>query len=147
MGFASQKWVYICLIIGLIVVLFHDIGFADERGNIQYQEYLALESLKAEQEFQKFYSYRYYPSHSVYYDINRELYYYFQDGYWKIFASLPPKFNKGLGDCVELELDTNTPYTYHDKHIKEYPSKDSKKRKKNMWSKIFFVLFYEHASK
>jgi len=47
---------------------------------------------------QQWYSYRYYPSCSVYYDIDRGLYYYLEGDVWKNSASLSSSLETKLGD-------------------------------------------------
>ena len=93
------------------------------------------------------YSYRYYPSCSVYYDIDRSLYYYLEDGDWKESASLPSKLEKKLGDYVKIEMDTDKPYTDHEKHVQNFPPNESRKIKSNVWSKLVVFLLFEHASR
>jgi hypothetical protein len=116
-----------------------------------------FESLRAEYEYQKedyfnkntsmrsqkSYSYRYYPSCSVYYDTNRKLYYYLQDGCWKIFSYLPRTFNRELGYSVKLNMDTDKPYIYFHNHIRQFPPLNS--GKKNLWSETIYILFYKHS--
>ena len=159
--FNFQKRLCFWFTIGIFFIEFSCISFAGESGNIQQKEYAGLENsgagYKPETEnhskqtlprtHPKKYSYRYYPSSSIYYDVHRKLYFYPENGNWKIFASLPRNIKRELGDYVKLEMDADKPYIHHDKHVKDYPSIDSKKGKKNLFSKIIFVLFFEHASK
>ena len=83
--------------------------------------------------------YRYYPDCSVYHDTERGLYFYIKGDSWEVGASLPNNLQIRLGDSVNLELDTDRPYTFHADHIKEYPpgkkSKDKKDKnnKKHKW--------------
>ena len=95
----------------------------------------------------KKYFYRYYPSCSVYYDAHKGLYYYLEDDDWMISTSLPSDLEEKLGDYVKIEMDSDRPYLDHDKHVKDFPPKDSVKTKKNFLSKLIFLLFYEQASK
>jgi hypothetical protein len=74
--------------------------------------------------------YRYYPSHSVYYDTGRGLYFYLKGDSWEVGASLPGKLKVSLGDYVSLELDTDKPYIHHSEHVKKYPPGQLKKKKK-----------------
>ena len=73
--------------------------------------------------------YRYYPDCSVYHDIERGLYFYFEAGDWKVGVSLPDYFQMELGESVSLELDTDRPYIYHADHENEYPPGQLKKGK------------------
>ena len=72
--------------------------------------------------------YRYYPSHSVYYDTGRGLYFYLQSGKWQISASLPSRLRVSLGDYVDMELETTRPYVHHEEHVKHYPPGKMKKK-------------------
>jgi hypothetical protein len=74
--------------------------------------------------------YRYYPSRSVYYDSGRGLYFYLKGDNWEVGASLPGSLRLGLGDSVSIELDTDKPYIHHAEHVKKYPSKQFKQKKK-----------------
>ena len=81
------------------------------------------------------YQYRYYPSCSVYYDYGRKIYFYIKGDHWEFGASLPSHLRIGLGDSVNIELDTDKPYIYHAEHVKKYPpgqlkNKDKKKHKR-----------------
>jgi hypothetical protein len=93
------------------------------------------------------YSYRYYPSCSVYYDIDRSLYYYFEGDDWNISASLPSILEGKLGDYVIIKMDTDKPYIEHKKHVQNFPPEKSPKSKPNIWSKLLLFLLYEHPSK
>ena len=117
-------------------------GFAEDRDRIQLKEDTGLESPETKC---KRYSYQYYPKCSVYYDIQRGLYFYRDDGTWKIFSSLPRNIGQQLGDFITIETDSDKPYLDNDKHEKKFPPDDSRKPKKNMWSKLAFLLLYRHA--
>jgi len=73
------------------------------------------------------YKYRYYPDSSVYYDTNRNLYFYLEGPNWRISASLPHAIQIGLGDHVIFEMDVDKPYTHYDEHKHKYPPRKSKK--------------------
>ena len=79
--------------------------------------------------------YRYYPSCSVYYDTGRRLYFYIKGDNWEVGATLPDHLRIGLGDSVNMELDTDKPYIYHSEHVKKYPPGQTKQKneKKNKW--------------
>jgi len=81
------------------------------------------------------YQYRYYPSCSVYYDYERKIYFYIKGDHWEAGASLPSHLRIGLGDSVNIELDTDRPYIYHAEHVKQYPpgQPKDKDKKKNKW--------------
>ena len=74
--------------------------------------------------------YRYYPSRSVYYDTGRKLYFYIKGDKWEVGASLPNRIRIGLGDSVNIELDTDRPYIHHSEHVKKYPPGQMKKKHK-----------------
>jgi hypothetical protein len=50
-------------------------------------------------------------------------------------ASLPNHLRIGLGDSVNIELDTDKPYIHHVEHVKKYPPGQlkNKKKKKHKW--------------
>ena len=79
--------------------------------------------------------YRYYPDCSVYHDTERGLYFYIKGDNWEIGASLPNNLQIRLGESVNLELDTDRPYTFHADHIKEYPPGKTNKKDKNKKNK------------
>jgi len=136
---------FVSFAIGFCIILFNSIGFAADSGGIQQKEHSELKS--SETASKQKYSYRYYPSCSVYYDIDRKLYFYLEQDNWKIFASLPSNLARQLGDYVEIEMDHDKPYIDNDKHVKKFPPEESRKTKKNFLSKLIFFLLYEHPSK
>ena len=99
----------------------------------------------SDQENQQWYFYRYYPSCSVYYDIERSLYYYLEGDDWIISASLPGNFEWKLGDYVKIDMDTDKPYIDHKKHVKKFPPEEPPKVMPKAWSKLIFFLLYGHA--
>ena len=81
------------------------------------------------------YQYRYYPRCSVYYDYGRKIYFYLKGDHWEVSASLPSHLRISLGDSVNIELDTDQPYVYHEEHVKKHPPGQMKKnhKKKHKW--------------
>ena len=79
--------------------------------------------------------YRYFPSKKVYQDTERGLYFYLKGDKWEVGASLPLPLREDLGASVGLELDTDKPYIHHAEHVKQYPPKKSKSKKKKKWAK------------
>jgi hypothetical protein len=67
------------------------------------------------------FQYRYYPDAEVYYDAGRKLYFYLEGNGWRIGASLPSPLLASLGNSVDLEMDTDKPFLYHDDHKAQYP--------------------------
>jgi hypothetical protein len=145
MKYTLKKRLFVSFAIGFCFIVFNSIGFAGDSGGIQQKEHSELES--PETASKQNYSYRYYPSCSVYYDIHRRLYFYLEDENWKISASLFSNLERKLGDYVKIEMDNDKPYIDNDKHVKKFPPEDSRKTKDNMWSKLIFVLLYEHSPK
>lgn len=74
--------------------------------------------------------YRYYASAQVYFDTQREVYFYYQDGQWRVSATLPGQIRVTLDDSVTLEMGTEEPYRYHPEVVEHYPPGHSKKRGK-----------------
>jgi len=145
MKYNTKNRLFVSFAIGFFFIVFNSTGFADDSGVIQQKEHSGLES--PETASKQKYSYRYYPSCFVYYDIHRKLYYYLEGDTWKIFASLPRNLERQLGDYVQIETDSDKPYLDNDKHVKKFPPEGSRKPKKNMWSKLIFFLLHEHPSK
>ena len=94
------------LSLDFVSIVFNSIGFAGDSGGIQQKERSGLENPEIANKYEKDsfsnqsllkghrqkYSYRYYPSCAVYYDIHRKLYYYLEDDNWKIFAVIAQQF-------------------------------------------------------
>jgi len=140
-----------CFIVSNSAVFAGEIGGTQqEQGSCiktsEVPDKLGAQSL-SNQGNRQMYSYRYYPTCSVYYDIDRGLYYYPEDDDWKISASLPSNLEKNLDDYVKIEMDTDKPYIEHKKHVQNFPPKESPKIKPNFWSKLVFVLLFEHKSR
>jgi hypothetical protein len=74
-------------------------------------------------------TYCYYPSHQIYFDVNRKLYFYFSNGEWRVSASLPVRYRIRLGDSVVLEMATDRPYHHHQEVVKKHPPKAKGKGK------------------
>jgi hypothetical protein len=77
----------------------------------------------------------------VYYDIRREMYFYPEKGNWFIIETLPKNLDARLGDYVIIEMDTDKPYLYSKRHIKQFPRKDSKKVRTTCGRKLFLCWF------
>ncbi len=73
--------------------------------------------------------YYYYPSCSVYFDIDRKVYFYLSGDNWRMMAELPTTLKGKLGHHVTLELETDKPYTRHKEHQKKHPRGKVKKKK------------------
>jgi hypothetical protein len=89
------------------------------------------------------YQYHYYPSCKVYYDTAREIYFYLKGENWEVGVTLPSHIKNDLGEYVSLELETDKPYLLNEEHNKKYSSKQlkSKSRQKNVFTKLWFLLF------
>ena len=113
-----------------------------DKGTIQLKEYSRQNGPDTEC---KIYSYQYYPNCSVYFDIQRSLYFYREDDNWKIFSALPKHLERQLGDFVKIETESAKPYLDNKKHAKKYPPEGLRKPEKSMWSKLVFIILYKHA--
>jgi len=80
--------------------------------------------------------YLYFPSCSVYYDTDRSVYFYIENGRWLVSVDLPNHLSAQLGNYVVLEMDTDKPYRQHGKHQKKYPPGQMKKKNNPHWSKF-----------
>ena len=161
MNYNLKNRMFVGFVIGLCLVVSSSLVVAGDSGGISQKEPSGIKSpytagkIKDESltnqstlvEYSQKYLYRYYPECSVYYDINRKLYFYPENDNWKIFAILPEDLKRKLDHYIEIEMENDKPYTENEKHVKKYPPQDSKKTKKNMWSRLIFFLFYDHATK
>lgn len=76
------------------------------------------------------YQYRYYPESQVYYDSGRGVYFYYEDGRWRVSVSLPSSIHIEVNDYISLDMDTDEPYKYHADVVERYPPGKQKKKSK-----------------
>jgi len=67
------------------------------------------------------YRYHYYPSASVYLDLDRQVYFYRSDGHWLETRTLPAGIYFDRHSYAVLEMGTPRPYTFHASIIKRHP--------------------------
>ena len=79
------------------------------------------------------YAYRYYPACHVYFDVQREVYFYLAGNNWRMSVSLPRDIRMQLADHVIIEMDSDKPYTKFSEHTRKYPPGQMKKEEK--WAK------------
>jgi hypothetical protein len=121
------KKLFICLAVGFFFVSFSTDVVAgssfsiqwgkgsksDDRGVAKKQKKQGPPAHAPAHGYRAKHQYRYYPSRSVYYDSGRGLYFYLKGDNWEVGAS-----------------DTDKPYIHHAEHVKKYPSKQFKQKKK-----------------
>lgn len=73
------------------------------------------------------YTYRYYPSYQLYYDINRNLFFYFSGGQWIVQHRSPVQIYSRPVESVILYMMTDRPYHHHQHVLKYYPPGQEKK--------------------
>jgi hypothetical protein len=78
-------------------------------------------------------TYRYYPSAQVYFDTSRRVYFYLDGQGWRVSTSLPGRFHIAVGDYVNIDMESDRPYTAFDKHKKKYPPGHKKNKKDKKW--------------
>jgi len=71
--------------------------------------------------------YDYYPDSNVYYDRDRNYYFFHEGGQWREAPSLPPTYHMDKDHHRELHLDTDKPYSYHPEVTKRFPPGQRKK--------------------
>ena len=76
-------------------------------------------------------TYWYYPSHYVYYDVGRKVYFYIEGDGWRMSAQLPSRIHLAYADHVQIELETEKPFQYFSEHKKKYPPGQLKNKNKN----------------
>ena len=79
------------------------------------------------------YKYHYYPSSQVYFDIDRRTYFYMEGAAWRMSVSLPDRLRVELGGRVEIDMDSDRPYTEFEHHKMKYPPGHGKKEHKRKW--------------
>lgn len=81
--------------------------------------------------------YRYYPAKEVYYDAERRIYFYIESQIWKSDVSLPYHLEVNLGAYQTVELYSDTPYAYHEKHKskKKHKVPPGQAKKNKQWGK------------
>lgn len=75
-------------------------------------------------------NYNYYPEVSVYFDIDRNVYFYQEGDRWRISAHLPDHIRVRVGDHVVITMDSDRPYRDYRYHKAKYPPGQMKKKKK-----------------
>jgi len=75
-------------------------------------------------------TYYYYPGQYVYYDLSSRIYFYRSGGSWVSATALPPGIRIDVGKHDVLEMDSDTPYVYHQEVVKRYPPGQLKKQGK-----------------
>jgi hypothetical protein len=73
-------------------------------------------------EYRAKHQYRYYPCCNVYSEPSRKVFFYIKSDEWIIGASLPTNLRRSLSGYVNMSLDTDKPYEYHDEHVQLYPN-------------------------
>ncbi len=68
-------------------------------------------------------TYRYFPGHDVYFEPARSMYFYLEAGAWKIGARLPDTFKIDLGASVEIGMDSDKPYQFHNEIKQAHPGR------------------------
>ena len=75
-------------------------------------------------------AYRYYPGSGVYFDINRNVYFYLAGDTWRMSVSLPHHIQMQINHYVAIEMDSDKPYTRFKEHCQKYPPVQMKKKVK-----------------
>ena len=79
------------------------------------------------------YAYHYYPDSRIYFDVNRNVYFYLEGDNWRMSVSLPEHMQIQLTNHVTIEMDSDKPYTQFKEHYSKYPPGQLKKKAK--WTK------------
>ena len=75
--------------------------------------------------------YYYYPGQSVYYDTSRQMYFYPSGGSWISSPVAPAGVRIDVRAYRVLEMDSDTPYAYHQDVVKRYPPGQLKKQERD----------------
>ncbi|SEP60041.1 hypothetical protein [Flavobacterium urocaniciphilum] len=74
----------------------------------------------------------YFPQHNFYYDIQKRVYFYLNNGTWSVSVSIPAPFiSINLGGATQIQLDYygNYPYYFNNDHCTRYKVVKVKKHK------------------
>ena len=66
-------------------------------------------------------TYHYYPNQEVYYDPQREVYFWHASAYWGVGRRLPSTIKLDKAERTLITLDTRTPYRRHDEVLARHP--------------------------
>lgn len=66
------------------------------------------------------YRFLYYPDSQVYYDLQRALFYWWDDGGWQSGSALPEGFKRGRRN-ITLPMNTSVPIVHHKAVRRKYP--------------------------
>jgi hypothetical protein len=76
------------------------------------------------------YAYHYYPDSRIYFDVDRNVYFYLEGDNWRMSVSLPEHIQVHLTNHVTIEMDSDKPYTQFEDHYRKYPPGQLKKKAK-----------------
>jgi hypothetical protein len=85
------------------------------------------------------YHYRYYPYLSLYFDIDRNLYFYSEEKKWKRGSSFPHGLQHKESGVVSLDMNMDKPYKWHSDAEKRYTrdyrsdNHEGRENEKNEW--------------
>ncbi|MBU0680776.1 MAG: hypothetical protein KKD73_05070 [Proteobacteria bacterium] len=77
------------------------------------------------------YRYRYFPREQVYYDSNRNIYFYFSNNVWLSGPVLPRHIHIDINNYVTMELEGPNPHLHHKDVTKRYPQREYEKERRN----------------
>ncbi len=72
--------------------------------------------------YHRSYDYYFYPEAGIYYRPSDRTWFYLEGRTWRSVRQLPPGLRVDFGRSVSLKLDSDRPYTYHDRVVASYPS-------------------------
>jgi len=76
--------------------------------------------------YRRKYTYRYYPSAFVYFDVDRKVYFYLHHGSWTMGVALPAHIHIDADEVVSLSLETDKPYRDFEDHKAAHPPRGPK---------------------
>jgi hypothetical protein len=115
----------ICLAIGFFIVSLSTDVFAGGSISIQWGKGSGSDNPEVSKKHKKQGPPAHAPAHGY-----RAKHFYLKGDNWEVGASLPGSLRVGLGDSVSIELETAKPYVHHAEHVKKFPPKQFKKKKK-----------------
>lgn len=149
---------YLCCIAIIFLLSFITNALADRSGSVEIKndtesKYSQVKEIDERQvlphadvqdnSYRVKYHYRYYPCCKVYYDTVKGIFFYLEGENWEVSESLPDHLINDLEEYVNLELETDSPYLFNEKHEKKYSSKEpeTEEIERKFFSKLWILLF------
>lgn len=114
------SFILIMLLSGIIVSSCTTSKYAEKKSP-QSEPFISISPSEPTSGERAKFTYRYFPSSFVYFNIDRGIYFYLSEGKWVDSYSLPQTIPIDRDDYVILKIMIDKPYTFHEDVVKKYP--------------------------